>query len=138
MAHAKIKLIIAGVVLASALAYLTYAGVKEGWVYYLEVDAFLAKTQVHDQRVRLCGRVVAENLQSNPAQLSASFGLSGKTQRIPVVYHGVVPDTFKVGCDVVIEGKLDSAGVFQADLMMTKCASKYQAEEHAKRLEEKK
>ena len=52
-------------------------------------------------------------------------------------YPGVVPDLFKAGCDVVIEGKLDSAGVFQSDSMMTKCSSKYQAEEHAKRLEGK-
>jgi cytochrome c-type biogenesis protein CcmE len=44
---------------------------------------------------------------------------------------------FKEGGDVVVTGKLDEAGVFQATDILTKCASKYQAEEHAKRLETK-
>jgi cytochrome c-type biogenesis protein CcmE len=138
VAHVRIKIIVACVVLAGALAYLTFAGVKDGWVYYLEVDAFLDKAEVHAQRVRLCGRVEEENMHASPAQLTASFDLRGQTRHIPVVYRGAIPDTFKAGCDVVLEGKLDAGGVFQADFMMTKCASKYQAEEHAKRLEEKK
>jgi cytochrome c-type biogenesis protein CcmE len=35
---------------------------------------------------------------------------------------------FKAGCDVVAEGNLDRAGVFQSDKLMTKCASKYEGE----------
>ena len=33
---------------------------------------------------------------------------------------------FKAGSEVVVEGQADAAGTFQADLMMTKCASKYE------------
>jgi len=38
----------------------------------------------------------------------------------------VVPDMFKSGAEIVVEGKQDAAGVFQADVLMTKCASKYE------------
>jgi cytochrome c-type biogenesis protein CcmE len=48
------------------------------------------------------------------------------TARVPVVYHGSVPDLFKVGRHVVLEGKLRN-GVFVAKpgSLVTKCPSKY-------------
>jgi cytochrome c-type biogenesis protein CcmE len=47
-------------------------------------------------------------------------------ENLPVVYQGVVPDTFRVGNEVVIEGQLNSDGIFQADTLMPKCPSKYE------------
>ena len=45
---------------------------------------------------------------------------------VPVVYRGSVPDLFKVGREVRVEGRLRS-GVFVAkrDTLRTKCPSKY-------------
>jgi cytochrome c-type biogenesis protein CcmE len=133
MQHARIKLTVAAIALVAAVAYLAVAGAKDGWVYYLDVDAYLNEPTYHEQRVRLAGRVADEGVLTN--LLGAEFELLGPQERVPVMYKGVLPDLFKPGCDVVIEGKLGEAGVFQADKMMTKCASKYQAQEHAKRLE---
>ena len=50
-------------------------------------------------------------------------------ETITVVYQGVVPDAFTEGNDVVIEGYLDSAGIFQAHTLQTKCPSRYVPEE---------
>jgi cytochrome c-type biogenesis protein CcmE len=49
------------------------------------------------------------------------------TTSIPVVYKGSVPDLFRSGRDVVVDGKLRN-GVFIAmpDTLVTKCPSKYQ------------
>ena len=46
--------------------------------------------------------------------------------RVPVVYHGSVPDLYKVGRVVVVDGKLTD-GRFLADSgsLSTKCPSKY-------------
>jgi cytochrome c-type biogenesis protein CcmE len=45
---------------------------------------------------------------------------------VPVVYKGSVPDLFKTGRDVVVDGRLRN-GVFIAvpDTLVTKCPSKY-------------
>ena len=135
MSHSRIKLTLAVTGILAAACYLAIAGLKEGWVYYLDVDDFVAESAQHDQRVRLCGRVAETGVEADRAGLTARFDLLGKTQRVTVDYRGVIPDRFEPGVDVVIEGRL-SGGVFEADVMITKCASKYQAEEHAKRLEE--
>ena len=48
------------------------------------------------------------------------------TTTVPVVYKGSVPDLFKTGRDVVVDGRLRN-GVFIAvrDTLVTKCPSKY-------------
>jgi cytochrome c-type biogenesis protein CcmE len=45
---------------------------------------------------------------------------------VPIVYRGSVPDLFKVGREVRVEGRLEN-GVFVAkrDSLRTKCPSKY-------------
>jgi cytochrome c-type biogenesis protein CcmE len=50
------------------------------------------------------------------------------TATVPVVYHGLRPDLFRAGRDVVLTGTLPTRqGVFVAkrDSLVTKCPSKY-------------
>ena len=49
---------------------------------------------------------------------------AGRAATVAVVYHGTVPDMFKVGRDVNASGKLER-GRFVADGLTTKCPSKY-------------
>ena len=48
------------------------------------------------------------------------------TASVPVAYRGTVPDLFKVGREVVVDGKLVN-GTFQGidGTLVTKCPSKY-------------
>ena len=137
MTHVRIKMLIVGLVLLASVSYLAVAGVKSGWVYYMHVDDFVVDASYQQRRVRLYGLVDKDKdkVQVQPAMLTATFDLCGESNSLTVHYQGVVPDTFKPGGEVMVEGKLDEAGVFQADTLMTKCASKYQSEEHAKRVE---
>jgi cytochrome c-type biogenesis protein CcmE len=123
------KLIIAGTILAASIAYLALAGVRSGWVYFLEVDRYLADASFQSQRVRLHGKVCDDDSVSvSSATLLAKFNLSGKSQKLAVAYHGAIPDMFQAGREVVVEGKLDPAThTFNADVLMTKCASKYES-----------
>jgi len=119
------KLLIGGVALVAAVGYLAYAGMKSGWVYFIDVDKFLADTQYHRQRVRLHGKVADDGFVAQ--NLEATFVLLGKSSRLNVAYHGVIPDMFQTGRDVVVEGRLDpQSNTFKADVLMTKCASKYE------------
>ncbi|MEX0777333.1 MAG: cytochrome c maturation protein CcmE [Phycisphaeraceae bacterium] len=137
MTAMKVKMLIAGAVLVGTLTYLAYSGVAKGWVYYVDVDQYVTDASIQTSRVRLCGRVAEEGLESHPAKLIAHFILLGNEHELAVSYRGVIPDLFKAGADVVIEGAKGDDGVFHADVLLTKCASKYQAEEHGKRLETK-
>ena len=126
MTLARPKLIVAALLLLGAVSYLAFAGARKGWVYTLAVDNYITQPEYRHQRTRLCGKVAVEGLVSRPALLTATFTLCGKEKTIPVAYHGIIPDLFKAGCEVVVEGQENAAGVFESDLMMTKCASKYE------------
>lgn len=131
MTSIALKLISAGAVIVPAVAYLGYAGMKDGMVqYHVQVDAFVKDAKLHNERVRLAGKVSLEHLSIGSGRLGANFILEGQTARLPVSYHGIVPDLFKGGCEVVVEGRMGSDGTFNADLVMTKCASKYESAGH--------
>lgn len=48
-----------------------------------------------------------------------------------VEYKGVVPDTFKPGAEVIVEGGMGQDS-FLAKSLMTKCPSKYEKENRTK------
>jgi cytochrome c-type biogenesis protein CcmE len=84
----------------------------------------------HTGDVTLVGAVVGTPQGSAYAHSGMRFMLkdigSATAARIPVVYHGSVPDLFKKGRHIVVEGSLRN-GVFVAKpgSLVTKCPSKY-------------
>ncbi|MBK7404386.1 MAG: cytochrome c maturation protein CcmE [Phycisphaerales bacterium] len=110
--------------MAVAIVYLGFAGIRSGWVYYVGVDEYAVDAAAHHARSRVFG-IVGDGAESHPAELTARFTLMGTGATLPVEYHGAIPDMFAAGRQVVIEGRMDERGVFVADVLMTKCASKY-------------
>ena len=136
MSGVKMKLIAGGLAIAAAVGYLGMTGVQSGWVYYLDVDEFVASDGAEGKRTRVHGVVAEQGADVRPADLYAKFDLLGESQRLTVEYTGPVPDMFQTGREVVVEGATGDAGVFEADILMTKCASKYEAkrDEHEEKV----
>jgi len=123
----KKKFIIGGLVLFLAIGYLGFTGFRSSASYYYTVSEFLAQgTAVNGQTVRVNGQVVPGSVEQKTDDLSLKFTIAKDGQSLPVVYRGVVPDSFQPGGDIVIEGSLDAGGVFQAKILMPKCPSKYE------------
>ena len=82
----------------------------------------------HHGRVSLMGQVVGTP-SGDPHAGGKRFRLRDVkgTTTVMVVYKGSVPDLFKTGNDVVVDGRLRN-GVFVAvpNTLVTKCPSKYQ------------
>lgn len=132
MKAAQKKLIVGGFILACAVGYLGVTGARSGWVYFLDVDSYMREAQTvssaDSKRARVHGIVAEEGVEVRPAALFARFDLLGETSSLPVEYNGPIPDLFEAGREVVVEGSRDERGVFVADVLMTKCASKYEAD----------
>jgi cytochrome c-type biogenesis protein CcmE len=84
----------------------------------------------HHGDVSLVGKVVGKPQGDSFSAGGLRFRLEdigdGKAARVPVVYHGSVPDLFKTGRDVVLAGTLRN-GVFvgKPGSLITKCPSHY-------------
>lgn len=119
------KLVLGAAAIGLAILYLGISGTRASWVYYLSVDEYTTRPQAQERRTRVHG-VVAETAEVDPVGFSARFDLLGEASVVPVEYHGTVPDLFAPGREVVIEGRTDARGVFVADVLLTKCGSKYE------------
>jgi cytochrome c-type biogenesis protein CcmE len=80
----------------------------------------------HQGRVSLAGKVVGQptGAARGPSGLHFTLRDVQGAATVPVVYRGSVPDLFRTGRDVSVEGSLEN-GVFVADKLVTKCPSKY-------------
>lgn len=114
------------------VGYLMFAGISENSVYFLNVSEALAMPSDKLQSARLFGTVKGEGLTRLEQGPGVRFQLEDKdnaAQSLWVVFEGAVPDTFKPGAEVIVEGALQNGNqLFKAETLMTKCPSKYQKE----------
>ncbi len=124
--------IAAFVLLAGALGFLLFSGLSQNSVYFVEVSEALAMEPGQLGAARLFGVVAAQDMERNASRPGVTFRLldsKDQAKGIMVSYKGAVPDTFKPGAEVIVEGKLPkNSTMFDAKTLMTKCPSKYEKE----------
>ena len=122
------KLVIAFGAIALSLGYLITVGLGKSVVPYMTVPEFTeAGKPTH--RIRLTGYVTAGSIERSADGLSVRFAI-GPSEEAPggvsVSYHGAIPDTFKEGSEVAVEG-VQHDDAFQGDVLLAKCPSRYEA-----------
>jgi cytochrome c-type biogenesis protein CcmE len=121
------KVLIAAAVFVLAGAWLVYSGARSSMAYYLTVGELLdRRAALAGADIRLSGSVAADGLVRDQVAGTLQFQVTDGTRVIPVRYRGVVPDAFKPGADVVVEGRYDGAA-FTAERLFAKCPSKFEA-----------
>ena len=120
------KFLIGGIIVAIAVGYLSYVGFVGSATYYYTVNELMEQgSSIYGENVRVNGQVAPGSIEQERGGLTLRFSIIDNEKSLPVVYQGVVPDSFKPDSEIVAEGHLNSNGVFQANTIMTKCPSKY-------------
>jgi cytochrome c-type biogenesis protein CcmE len=116
----------------SIISYLIISGFDDTTVaYYQKVDELKALgVSAEGKSFRVSGQVVSGSVVRADDGLSMTFTIDELGHFMEVSYHGIIPDTFKEGAGVLLEGKYVN-GRFEAANIMTKCASKYEGEGEA-------
>lgn len=127
MGRAGRKILIAAALFVLVGGYLAYSGARSSMAYYLTVGELLdRRATLADSDIRLSGQVAVDGLVWDQVSGNLRFQVSDGTRAIPVKYRGVVPDAFKPGADVVLEGRYDGTA-FTAERLFAKCPSKFEA-----------
>ena len=124
------RFVVGAVLIAAAVSYLVFAGIRSTAVYYFDLDEFLAVRTAHaGDDLRVKGWVRTGTMQWDPATNALTFELARQdgTGAVPVAFQGILPDMFAEGREVVVEGR-DEGTVFRARQVMTSCPSKYEAD----------
>ena len=95
--------------------------------YYTASELIEQGSSIYGENVRVNGQVIPGSVEQQNEGLGLRFAIADidGEESLMVVYQGVVPDTFKAGNNVVVEGRLNSSGTFQGDILMPKCPSRY-------------
>lgn len=130
--HGRFTVGLVGV--AAVVSYLVWTGVSETMVYYLTPAELSAKVasdpSFREVGVKMSGKVIPGSYERVDGELLHRFqvrDITDESKTFWVEYRDALPDTFTPESEVVLEGRLDDAGVFQATTLLTKCGSRYEA-----------
>ena len=121
-----LKFGVAIVIIVLALGYVAYTGVQENKSYYVTLtELHKMGDSAYSKHLRVSGFVKPGTIKQSGTH--ADFVLTENGQVLPVSYKGSEPppDTFKDNSQALAIGDLGRDGVFHANELQAKCASKY-------------
>ena len=126
MSNKAAKVLLTGVVLATAFGVLLYSSLGDSLQYYKDVDEVMVEPAAwHGKNLQVHGLVVPDSIGKKDNTLEWRFQLQRNGKVLTAYYTGIVPDTFKADSEVVLTGTMDDKG-FHATEMTAKCPSKYE------------
>ncbi|MES1260181.1 MAG: cytochrome c maturation protein CcmE [Acidobacteriota bacterium] len=113
-------------IIVGSLLWLATSTVASSKTYYVTIaELHKLGNNAATRRVRVGGDVQKDSIVRGSG--TVRFNLVQEAMILPVVYEGrdPLPDTFKDGAQALAGGRLDGNGVFHAQEVQAKCASKY-------------
>jgi cytochrome c-type biogenesis protein CcmE len=124
----RLKFVLLGAGVLGSMVFLLLVGMNSGgMVYYVSVEEFVRQPD-RGADVRVNGKVISGSIERAPTGQDVRFTMTDGAASLPVVYHGVIPDTFVDEATVVVEGRMRD-GAFRAHTLLAKCPSKYESAE---------
>lgn len=148
----RIKFIIGGLLIISAVVYLIISSTRASAQYFLTVEELSEKGgSVIGRDLRISGAVIGDTIQYNSDELKLSFtvaNIPGDNDEIAargglavvlneavndptnsllqVEYIGPKPDLLRHEAQAIMTGQIGEDGIFYADELLLKCPTKYE------------
>jgi len=114
--------------IASALVLVAF---NDNLVFFMSPSDLASKGAPETRRLRLGGLVETGSVAREADGRTIDFRVTDGNSAVPVVFSGVLPDLFREGQGVVVEGALGRNGVFKADTVLAKHDERYMPPEVA-------
>src|SRR5271170_6657444 len=121
-----IKIIAAAVIILATVAYLSFTGGRDNKSYYVTIGELQGMgNKAYVRHLRVAGNVAPGSIHR--VGTNATFDLLEQGRTLQVNYQGSEPppDTFKDDAQALAVGTYGRDGVFHANQLQAKCASKY-------------
>ncbi len=150
----KAKLLIAGLLIVAAVAYLIVSNTGSTAHYFLTIEELQAMgDEAIGRSLTVSGAVLGDSIvydpsiprvtftivqvPGDPEEVERAGGLAAvlhaavndpNAPRLEVVYNDVKPDLLKGEAQAIVRGKLGEDGRFYADEVLLKCPTRYEEE----------
>ena len=127
--HKRLVFVGTGLALLAFAAFLVLSAVEDSVVFFHSPAEVVEGTANANRRIRLGGLVEVGSVEKGSGA-QTRFRVTDLEATVPVTYTGVLPDLFREGQGVVVEGQLRD-GVFVADQVLAKHDETYMPPEVA-------
>ena len=128
----RIYFILIGLATLGIAVALVMTAFEDSIVYFHSPTDIATRTDLQkDRRLRLGGLVKQGSWQKESDGLTHKFFVTDTAHDIRVAYKGIMPDLFREGQGVVMEGRLQQDGSFRADEVLAKHDENYMPKEVA-------
>ena len=127
----RLLALVVGLGLLGAAAALVLFAFSDNLVFFYSPSELAAKGIVPGRRVRIGGMVEKASLVHEADGRSVEFRVTDGKTDIAVTYGGALPDLFREGQGVVVEGALAAKGGFRAADVLAKHDERYMPPEVA-------
>ncbi len=129
--HRRLTFLALGLGLLAIAAVLVLSALDDSLVFFMSPTEALASPPQADRAIRIGGLVEAGSVKRATGDTSVRFRVTDLATAIPVTYEGVLPDLFREGQGVVVEGWLGADGGFTAREVLAKHDENYMPPEVA-------
>ena len=127
MFNKKVRIGLSFGIVAVLLVWLTVSGFNDNMQYYVHIKEVKSMGQEsYHKGLRVKGFLVEGSLEKVDHSLESRFIIEEDGEQMAVRYTKELPDTFKDGAEVLVEGNYTAEGYFDAKVLMAKCPSKYE------------
>ena len=128
----RMGIILGGLATLGIAAGLVLTAFEDSVVYFHSPTDIATRADIKkDRRLRVGGLVKQGSWQKANDGLTHKFFVTDTAHDIQVAYKGIMPDLFREGQGVVMEGKLLPDGSFRADEVLAKHDENYMPKEVA-------
>jgi len=127
--HKRLTFVGIAMLLLGAAAALVLTAFEENIVFFYSPTDLIAKKPAASQRLRIGGLVEDDSVEK-PGGGTVIFRVTDTANAVPVRFKGILPDLFREGQGVVVEGRYDGA-TFVADEVLAKHDENYMPPEVA-------
>jgi cytochrome c-type biogenesis protein CcmE len=110
------------------VGYMLFDGFKSETYFYTVDQAVAQGPALPGQTIRVKGLVEPGSVVTEKGKLGTTFRVAEKGHSLAVSYDKALPDTFKEGMEVVVQGNVDSHYTLTADEVLVKCPSRYEGQ----------
>ncbi|KIL98160.1 Cytochrome c-type biogenesis protein CcmE heme chaperone [Paramagnetospirillum magnetotacticum MS-1] len=128
----RLYFVLLGMLALGGAVALVLTAISDSLVYFYSPTDIVGQRIPEGRRMRIGGLVENDSVIKDGK--TVTFKITDVTNTVPVVYTGVLPDLFREGQGVVVEGRMEAAGHFKASEVLAKHDENYMPKEVAEAL----
>ena len=125
----RLYLVLTTVAIMALATGLVLSALEDNISLYLDPTDLKARNIKEGEHIRLGGLVAEDSFKKAEDGLTYHFDITDGAETVSVIYKRSLPDLFREGQGVVVEGEIGKSGIFHASEVLAKHDENYMPKE---------